>query len=91
MNRSYTRPALLAAVVAALGCVDRVTGLDTPDCVRRFCVLKGDTIGVIKRTDSSRRITECAWLTSDVTTCFEHPIERTKVTCVVGALNSEGV
>lgn len=61
--------ALLLVAVFTAACVDRSGCLTGLACVERYCVLKGDTVGVLGRLDSSHRVTECIWLVSDKTVC----------------------
>lgn len=71
--------------VFAVACVDRSGCLTGYACVHRFCVLQGDTIGVIKEPDSTHHVTRCVWLLSDKTVCdsIGHP-SPAHPTCRVG-------
>jgi hypothetical protein len=75
---------LVAVLVAAIACTT-VTGIDGgPDSVRRYCILKGDTVGVIKQSDGNGKIAACLWQLSMITSCGQTVVDRHPISCVVG-------
>lgn len=71
--------------VLALACIDRNGCLTGPACVHAYCVLTGDTIGVLAQTNASHHVVSCVWLLSDKTVCdsVAHP-QPAKPACRIG-------
>lgn len=83
MKTNRALPAF-ASIVVLVACTDR--GLTDIEIVRRYCILKGDTIGVLIVSEQETGIiTQCVPLIAKVDICDTVPVVRHPSTpCVVG-------